>query len=212
EQDRLDDAVAAYQKAVELRSDLPGLRFSLAEVLRDAERYDEAISIYRTLADELRASEDEQDEDALAESYAGLAASLNLAGRYDEALTVSGEFLQRFPDQAEALYEKASAYDALGRHQEAIASYERAHEADPLNPTICNDLADTYLAVGRPADAVEMAETAVSLDPDLAIGYETLAQALTAAGRTAEAQDALNHAAELRAAEQADADASDDPA
>ena len=86
--------------------------------------------------------------------------------------------LQRFPDEPEAFYEQASAYDALGRQEEAITSYEQARMADPLNPTICNDLAETYLAAGRTKDAVEMAETAVSLDPEMAIAYETLAQSV----------------------------------
>jgi tetratricopeptide (TPR) repeat protein len=112
--------------------------------------------------------------------------------------------LQRFPDDPRALYEQASAFDALGRHDEAIEAYESALEGDPLNPTICNDLADTYLAMGRVDDAVEMAENAVALDPDYATGYETLGAALVRAGRQAEAQVALQRAQEIRAEEDAE--------
>lgn len=208
EQGLSDEAIEAYRKASDLTPESSGLRFSLAEALRDAERYDEAIEAFTGLVKEHSDADD--DEEALADAYSGLAASLNLAGRYDEALTVADEYLQRFPDDPEALYEQASAYDALGRHDEAIASYEQARIADPLNPTICNDLADTYLAAGRTNDAVEMAETAVSLDPEMAVAYETLAQTLVAAGRQSEAEEAMQRAAELHAAEEAEMDEIDE--
>jgi superkiller protein 3 len=210
EQGLADEAIDAYRKAADLTPESSGLRFSLAEALRDAEHYDEAIDAFKGLVQEHSNAEDQDGEEALADAYSGLAASLNLAGRYDEALKTAEEYLQRFPDDPEAFYEQASAYDALGRHDEAITSYEQARIADPLNPTICNDLADTYLAAGRTNDAVEMAETAVSLDPEMAVAYETLAQTLVAAGRQAEADEAMQRAAELHAAEDAEMEDEDD--
>jgi Flp pilus assembly protein TadD len=200
DQGRLDDAIAAYRQAVALSPDTPSLRFSLAEILREAEHYDDAVQTYRVLVEDYTNARDEQGEEMLADAYTGLAATLNIAGRYDGALTVASKFLERFPDSADAYYEQASAFDALGRHEEAIQAYERALEADPLNAGVYSDLAHSYLAVGRLDDATEMAENAVALDPEFAPAYDTLAQALLGAGRRSEAERALQRAAELHAA------------
>jgi tetratricopeptide (TPR) repeat protein len=201
EEGRLDDAIAAYQKAVELSPDTPSLKFSLAEILRDAERYDEAAATYRGLIDEFRNAHDEQGEEMLADAYTGLASTQNLAGKYQDAQAVASEFLLRFPEHPDAFYEQASAYDAQGKHEEAIKAYERALEGDPLNAGIYSDLAQSYLAVNRPNDAVETAENAIALDSEYAAAYDTLAQALLALGRRPEAEEALQRAAELHAAE-----------
>jgi superkiller protein 3 len=206
ELDDLDGAIAAYEQALKLAPDSPSVRFNLAEALRDAQRYDEAIARYRELIHQYADSHDDEAEELLAEAYAGLAATLNLSERYAEAEQTADEFLQRFEDNAEGLYEKASALDGLGRHDEAITTYEQAIEADPLNPGIRNDLADTYLAAGHTEDAIDLAESAVALDPEFVIGYETLAQALLAAGRTDEAERAAERAAELHAAFEAEDD------
>ncbi|HEY7851074.1 MAG TPA: tetratricopeptide repeat protein, partial [Ktedonobacterales bacterium] len=206
ELDDLDGSIAAYERALTLAPDSPSVRFNLAEALRDAQRFDDAVARYRELIHKYGETHDDESEGLLAEAYAGLAATLNLAERYAEAAETADEFLQRFPDHAEALYEKASALDGLGRRDEAIAAYEQAIEADPLNPGIRNDLADTYLANGATADAIDLAESAVALDPEFVIGYETLAQALLAAGRGEEAEHAAERAAELHAAFDAEDD------
>ena len=74
EQGLSDEAIDAYRKAADLTPESSGLRFSLAEALRDAEHYDEAIDAFRGLVQEHSDAEDEDDEEALADAYSGLAA------------------------------------------------------------------------------------------------------------------------------------------
>lgn len=198
EQGMLDEAVAAYRKAMELDPSAPSPRFNLAEALLEMGQYDEAITLYRQLAQGQYSGMGAND--LKTDAYVGLAESLNAAEQYDEALRVSEELLDEYPDESMGLYQKATALDALGRHEEAIGAYIASLENDPLNADTYNDLADTYLKVGNTSNAIEMAEMAIALAPDMDVAYETLAQSLRAAGRTDEADEAQREAEALRAA------------
>jgi superkiller protein 3 len=203
----LAGAIDAYNHALKLDPEAVSARFNQADALREAQRYDDAIAIYRELVHQFVGAASD-DDDPLAEGYTGLTASLNLAGRYSEALEAADEFLERFPNDPEASYEKAAALDGLDKNHEAIPLYERAVELDMLNAGLRNDLASAYLTVGRAPEAADMAESAIALEPDFASAYETLAQALLALGRTNEAEAAAQRAAELHAALDEGSDAS----
>ena len=70
----------------------------------------------------------------------GLARSLHLAGRHDEALVLYDEAIARTPEQPQDEGERAALaatyanrgilLDTMGRHEEALADYTRALEAD----------------------------------------------------------------------------------
>ena len=70
----------------------------------------------------------------LADAYAGLGLDAECRRAHTRRRSTSIERVpaSASPRQPEALYEQASAYDALGRQEEAIAAYERALEGDPL--------------------------------------------------------------------------------
>ena len=199
---RGDEAITAYRREVELAPDAAEARFSLASALRDAKQYDEAVSAYRGLIDDYAGRIGDEDETTLADAYVELIETLNRAGRYDQALVTAEECLAKFPDEAEAVYGKATALEGLMRHDEAITAYEQARRDDPLNPYIANDLADAYREVGRLQEAIDLAQLAVALEPTLYEAHMTLAQALEAAGRTEQAQAALAEAARVKAEQQ----------
>ena len=89
----------------------------------------------------------EEYQDALAESpdhaYAlrGLARSLHLGGRHDEALVLYDEAIAQAPEQTQddgELAALAADYanrgillDTMGRHEEALADYDQALRLDP---------------------------------------------------------------------------------
>ncbi len=198
----------AYRKAVELSPDTPSLRFSLAELLREDEHYDEAIATYRDLAQDYKDSDEAGRGGALADAYTGLASIAESRRTYHGRSTWSKSSSSASPSSRRRSTSRRPRTSALGRQEEAITAYESAVDGDPLNPGVYNDLAEAYLAVNRTEDAIEMAETAVSLDPEFATAHETLAQALLAAGRNAEAEEAMQRAAELHA--EADEDLDED--
>ncbi|MDQ4044139.1 MAG: hypothetical protein M3173_01625 [Chloroflexota bacterium] len=61
------------------------------------------------------------------------ARDIALAGDWEQALEINTSFLQRFPNDAEALNRKGRALLELGRLQEAWDAYSEALAADPAN-------------------------------------------------------------------------------
>jgi tetratricopeptide (TPR) repeat protein len=93
-----------------------------------------ADGLYERAADEYRAALNENPEHRHA--LRGLARSLHLAGRHDEALVLYDEAIARTPEQPEHEGERAALaadyanrgilLDTMGRHEEALADYTRA--------------------------------------------------------------------------------------
>lgn len=61
------------------------------------------------------------------------ARDIALAGDWEQALEINASFLQRFPNDAEALNRKGRALLELGRLQDAWDAYSEALAADPAN-------------------------------------------------------------------------------
>jgi tetratricopeptide (TPR) repeat protein len=94
--------------------------------------------LYERAADEYRAALKENPDHRHA--LHGLARSLHLAGRQDEALVLYDEAIARPPEPPEDEAERAALaatyanrgilLDTMGRHEEALADYTRALEVD----------------------------------------------------------------------------------
>jgi tetratricopeptide (TPR) repeat protein len=61
----------------------------------------------------------------------GVAASLHLLGRHDDALAVYDEAIRRDPEFGAAYANRGILNDRMGRHQEALLDYQRALLLDP---------------------------------------------------------------------------------
>lgn len=61
------------------------------------------------------------------------ALSASLESRWEEAIELNDEFLERFPRDAEALNRKGRAYMELGKLADAREAYSEALKADPAN-------------------------------------------------------------------------------
>jgi tetratricopeptide (TPR) repeat protein len=93
---------------------------------------------YQRAAEEYRAALQEHPDHVHA--LRGLARSLHLAGRHDEALVLYDAAIARTPEQPEDEGERAALaatyanrgilLDTMGRHEEALADYTRALQAD----------------------------------------------------------------------------------
>jgi tetratricopeptide (TPR) repeat protein len=191
-----EEAIRAYEQAVQLDPTRYSSRFSLAEAYLENERYNDAVDTYQALVE----ASSKLDQDDLAAAYAGLADTYNNMGRYDDAIQTSQTLLEEFEGDPEGYYQLATAYDALGRYEEAIENYQKAIDSDPLNADYYNDLADTFREVKRYDEALEMAQQAIAMDPSLIVAYETLAQIHEEMGHPEEAAEAMEQANTLRAA------------
>ncbi len=65
-------------------------------------------------------------------ALSGLARSLHMLGRYDEALALYDEAIARDPESAAATYaNRGIMLDTMGRYEEALRDYERALTLEP---------------------------------------------------------------------------------
>jgi len=109
-QKRLDSAVAAYQKAVEIKKatvndkdpnatkNLAGYYNNLADALYKAKKVDEAVKTYEIAA--------QTDPSTVAQAYFNIGAVLTNSGRPDEANAAFDKCLAADPTRAEAYYQK----------------------------------------------------------------------------------------------------------
>ncbi len=148
---RLDDALASYDKALAMNPDYARAHSNRGNVLQSLKRFDEALASYdRALA--IRPDYPEaffnrgnalqaqgRLEEALISYDCALAikpdfviaiigrgAVLQDLKRFDEALATYDRVLRIQPDYAEAHYNRANVLQDLKRTEEALASYDRA--------------------------------------------------------------------------------------
>lgn len=188
--DRVDDARAAYRRAMELAPTMAEPRNNLAALERDAgdlalawQLQSEAmerspddpvmllngglLAIQRGYDDEAlrllrRAAELEQDS---ADPDRALADHLLVLGRSTEALQALGPALAAFPRDAALHNSLGNAYAAAGRAEEARAAYQSAIDLDQTLAEPHNGLGALLMAAGDLTGAERELARAASLDP-----------------------------------------------
>ncbi len=114
---RYDEALADYNRALELRPDYPEALNNRGNTFDELERYDEALADYNR-AIELR------PDDPVKLKNRGT--SYTKMERYDEALADFNKALELKPDYAGALYNLACLFSLTDRPDEAISHLEKA--------------------------------------------------------------------------------------
>ena len=122
DQGKLDEAVACYRRALELKPDYAEAHNNLGNALKDQGKLDEAVACYR------RALELKPD---YAEAHNNLGIALNDQGKLDEAVACYRRALELKPDYAEAHSNLGVALNDQGKLDEAVACYRRALELRP---------------------------------------------------------------------------------
>ncbi len=202
---RVEEAVDAYRRAVDLAPDYEEAWAQLATGHMQAGRWEDAAG---PLAEALRLN----PQDGVARLNEGVL-WLN-TGRAAEARARFDEIAALEPHRVDAWYNLALAAERLGDHAQAAQAWRRAIDLDPANGAALNNLAWLLATrLGDPAQAEALARRAVALDGTNAQWLDTLAETLFRQGKRAEAvevaQEALSaaeaaHQEALRAAPGAD--------
>ncbi len=177
-QGRREEALATFDKAVQLKPDNADLWRNLGNALADMGRSAEAIL---SLQHALKLDPRHWD----AAHKAGLL--LHQSGRTEEALVCFNLHEAMPPDQVQTLQMRALATFIQDRFEESLGDIERAHELDPANAEICNHAGACLRRLGREQEALVWFDLAVSLRPDFLVAYRNKAFALTHIHRFAEA-------------------------
>ncbi|MEI6150603.1 MAG: tetratricopeptide repeat protein, partial [bacterium] len=162
-QDRLDEAIASYSKAVWLKPVLAVAHFNLGIILQEEDRLDEAETSYRKVL---------QINPNYPTAHNNLGAVLHEQNRLDEAEACYRKALQIKPDLAETQSNLALTLMDLGRLAEAEACCRRALEIAPNYAAAHQNLATLLAYLSDFDQVVAESDVALGLAPDAAMSWE----------------------------------------
>ncbi len=154
---RYDDALKAFDKAVQLKPDEAEPWWHMGNVLIEAGRSSEALLC---LEHTLRLNPQHSD----AAYQAGHI--LHGLGRFEEALAYLDRSAELRPDHALTLHMRALALKELNRLEEALANNQRAIELDDANADACNNMGAVLGALGRFEEALSWYDRALAIEPN----------------------------------------------
>jgi tetratricopeptide (TPR) repeat protein len=157
QQGRREDALKAFDKAVQLRPDVAELWKNLGNVLLDLRRPNDALLSFQhalTLAPGLWHASHQCGH------------LLYNAERFEEALPHLGLCLDQQPDHIATLQLRALSLRGLKRFEEALADNERAYAIAPNDADTCNNIGDALHSLDRHEEALPWFDRAIALRPD----------------------------------------------
>jgi tetratricopeptide (TPR) repeat protein len=177
-QKRHDEALKAFDKAIQFKPDSAELWRNLGDVLVQLNRDNEPLLSYQH-ALKLQP----HDFDAAGKS----GVLLHRQARWEEALAHfdCGEALQ--PNHAPTLHLRAIAHRGLRNYRGYLADSLRAHALDPANAESCNNIGDALQSLGREQEAIAWFDKALALSPENATILTNKACAISQLQRLEEA-------------------------
>ena len=154
---RAGEALAVFDKAVQLRPDDPELWKQLGGALAALDRRDEALAVYQHVL-------------KLAprhfEAAHACALLLQQMERLEDALVYFDMCVEWLPDNVPTLLARARILRALERTEECLADYLRLYALAPDDATICNNIGNVLLALDRCEDGLAWFDRALQLAGD----------------------------------------------
>ena len=194
-QGRLEDALKAYDKAVQIRPDDANLWRDLGNVLFDLKRPDDALLSFQHVL----TLDPEHWDAAYRCGYL-----LNQLGRPEEALPYLDISHRLQPEKAVMLEMRAIALHSLKRYEEALAENKRAYALNAANPETCNNTGAALQFLGRDEEALPWFDRALKLRPNFIMALMNKASSLQQLHRFEEAVAAYQN---VRAIDPGSADA-----
>lgn len=187
--DAVDAAVAAYQKALELRPDYNAAQNNLGLALVDAGRLDEAEATYRALL--------ARAPDSVA-GFINLGKLMSARKRYPEAVEAYQKALAVRPGYGRALLDLGVAFARMEKLDDAIATYQKLLEANPRSVSGFYNLGLALEDKGDKVGAARAWDSALELDPEHAPSLKRRGLLDSEAGRLDDAARRLNEVLDLR--------------
>jgi tetratricopeptide (TPR) repeat protein len=176
--EKLDDAIAQYEIALEINPRRMEARNNLGIALRQKGSVDKAISQYQMAL---------QINPNYAEAHNNLGIALADKGNVDEAITHYQMALQINPNYADAHNNLGIALRQKGSVDEAITHYQMALKINPNDAEVHNNLGIALRQERRVDEAITHFQTALRFKPNYAEAHCDLGIALRQKGRVDEA-------------------------
>jgi tetratricopeptide (TPR) repeat protein len=175
----LDEALACFERALEMRANYAEAYVQQGELLAALGRHEDAADSFSLAL---------AHDAGLADAWAGYGKVLRLRGRIEEAILHFKRATTLSPASVDVWVALALALNESGQTAEAAAAYERAIEAAPHQPAAFVNLGLLCLSqIGDPHRAEILFRRAVDLAPDRVEPQANLGLALHEQGRSDEA-------------------------
>jgi tetratricopeptide (TPR) repeat protein len=203
EQGQYQEAIAAFDKAIELDPKHSTPYNNKGSVLNKLGKYEEAIAAYDKAIEldpknafaynnkgvvlgnadkyvEAFALFDKAIEldPKYAMAYTNKGNVLNHLGRNKEAIAVCDKAIGIDPKLAIAYIVKGSVLEDLGKHEEAVASYDKAIALDPKDAGAHNNKGRSLISLKRYDDSIISIKESLNLEPDGRYAHLNMALAL----------------------------------
>ncbi len=189
EQGKLDEAVAHFTKALQIKPGYTTGRRNLGYTLVQQGKLDEAIAHFTEV---LRIEPDFID------ARLNLGCALAQQGKLDEAIANFTSLLQIKPNLADAHENLGKALLQQGKLKEAIGHYREALRIEPLNPTTHNELGSALGRQNKLDEAITHFTEALRIKSNFADAYCNLGCAMVRQGRLDEAIANFNEALRIK--------------
>jgi len=176
---RPQEALNAFDKAVQLKPGDANLWRDLGNCLAQLGRFDQALLGYRQAL-----TCDPRHWEAACRS----AVLLREAKRLEEAIVHLDLCETLRPNQAFTLSLRATCLSDLKRFDQALADNYRAHALDPTNSDTCSNIGGILQALGRYEEAIAWLDKALAVKPDVALTLHHKAFAVSQLQRFDEAK------------------------
>ena len=185
---RKEEALASYDKALEINPENDKAYFNRGIVLDDLGRKEEALASYD------KALEINPDKE---EAYYNRGNVLDDLGRKEEALASYDKALEINPENDKAYFNRGIVLDDLGRKEEALASYDKALEINPDKEEAYYNRGNVLDDLGRKEEALASYDKALEINPDKEEAYYNRGNVLDDLGRKEEALASYDKALEI---------------
>ncbi|MEH2010909.1 tetratricopeptide repeat protein [Nostoc sp.] len=174
----MDEAITAYQKAIQLNPKYTKAYDNLGNVLYEQKKLDEAITAYQKAI---------QLDPNYAITYYDLGWALKEQGKLDEAIAAYQKAIQLNPNYADAYNGLGQALKDQGKLNEAIAAYQKAIQLNPNYADAYNSLGIVLKNQKKLDEAIAAYQKSIQLDLKKAYVYNNLGDALKDQGKLNEA-------------------------
>ncbi|MGP8200890.1 MAG: tetratricopeptide repeat protein [Limisphaerales bacterium] len=186
---RVDEAIAWFQKAVQIKPDYWQAHYNLGIMLRGRGRMDEALVQFRKAA---------QCDPGKEDAHYQLGNTFRDKGEMDNAIAEYQKALEITPDDADAHYNLGLAFSHEGRVDEAMGQYQSALRLKPGNAEARNNLGILLDGKGKSDEAIVQFRQAVQIKPDYEDAHNNLGICLMEMGKVDEAISHYQRALELK--------------
>ncbi len=154
---RLEEAFAAFDKAVQLQPDDAERWKALGSVLAALNRPNDALLAYQHV---MKLNPQHWEGANLVGNL------LYQMQRFEQALAHFNLANWLKPDHVATLFARARTQRALKRYPQCLADYRRAHALAPSDPVICNNIGDALVGLDRYEEGLDWFDKALQLRPD----------------------------------------------